>query len=306
MTSIPPRLPPAPVRPLLRTAALNVTVVIALLLVGSGTDRLVAQQPDAGPAPTEPDATVDPQAPAGAEAMDMKELLRAGGMIGLIIMGLSIAMLALIIEHLISIRRRALMPDGLAEIVQGLLASGRITEARKRCRQEDSFLGRVLDEGLAEIPMGYPAVEKVMEDTSGVQAGRLLRKIEYLSVIGTIAPMLGLLGTVWGMILAFQSFATEVNPQVSQLAPGIYKALVTTLLGLGVAVPALTAFALFRNRIDELVAEASLAAEQVFADFKRSQGGRKAESGRRPRTATARVAPVTATREPVDPRETDG
>ena len=87
--------------------------------------------------------------------------------------------------------------------------------------------------------------------------------------------MLGLLGTVWGMIQAFLEFETKANPQVSELAPGIYKALVTTLLGLSVAVPAVASFAVFRNRIDELVAESSLMAEHVFSDFKRLSANRR-------------------------------
>ena len=179
--------------------------------------------------------------------------------------------------------------------VAALVATGRFAEAERLCRERPSFLGTVMAEGLVEAPLGYPAVEKSMEDASAEQAARLFRKIEYLSVIGTIAPMLGLLGTVWGMIVAFQEFATKLNPPVSELAPGIYQALVTTLMGLGVAVPALTAFAIFRNRIDELVAEASLRAEHAWAGFKRAslgRGGRKSvagdDSGRRER----RVPPV--------------
>ena len=108
------------------------------------------------------------------------------------------------------------------------------------------------------------------------QSARLFRRIEYLSVIGTIVPMLGLMGTVWGMIQAFVEFEQEANPQVSELAPGIYRALVTTLLGLAVAVPSLSAFAIFRNRIDELAAEATLLAEHVFADYRRATQKRAA------------------------------
>ncbi|MCA9061113.1 MAG: MotA/TolQ/ExbB proton channel family protein, partial [Planctomycetaceae bacterium] len=74
---------------------------------------------------------------------------------------------------------------------------------------------------------------------------------------------------VWGMILAFVEFEQKANPQVSELAPGIYKALITTLMGLGVASPSLAAFAVFRNRIDELAAEATLLAEHVFSDYRR-------------------------------------
>jgi biopolymer transport protein ExbB len=95
--------------------------------------------------------------------------------------------------------------------------------------------------------------------------------------------MLGLLGTVWGMILAFKEFESKANPQVSELAPGIYHALVTTLMGLGVAIPALLAFAILQNRIDGLVAEASLTAERVFADFKRSVSSKRKPAAGSPR-----------------------
>ena len=245
--------------------------------------------------------TSEPPASAAGQ-LDLRELLRAGGLIGAVIGALSVAMLALIIEHLISIRRNALMPPGLAESVHQHLARGLINEARQQCKLQPSFLAHVLAAGLEEVDLGYESVEKAMEDASTEQAARLFRKIEYLSVIGTLAPMLGLLGTVWGMILAFMEFETKANPQVAELAPGIYKALVTTLMGLGVAVPALACFAIFRNRIDELVAEASLMAERVFADFKRSAAaaGRTTEP-RRPdgRRSTAGSRPARPTVPPV-------
>ena len=248
--------------------------------------------PSPAPAPADADANADANANANANAdvaedaaaadgMTLRQLLRAGGTIGLVILGLSMAMVALIVEHLLTIRRKSLMPEGLAESVSAMVATGRFAEADRLCRERPSFLGEVLAEGLAEAPLGYAAVEKSMEDASAAQSARLFRKIEYLSVIGTIAPMLGLLGTVWGMIVAFQEFANKLNPAVAELAPGIYQALVTTLMGLGVAVPALTAFAIFRNRIDELVAEASLTAEHAWAGFKRASLGSGSGEGRR-------------------------
>ncbi len=271
----------------------------------------VLAQPAADEAPTTQPAAVPTaeQAPANdgttaaSREMTLRQLLRAGGSIGLVILGLSMAMVALIVEHLLTIRRGSLMPAGLAKSVSAMIASGRFAEAEKECRQRPSFLGHVLREGIAEVPLGYPAVEKAMEDSSAEQAARLFRKIEYLSVIGTIAPMLGLLGTVWGMIVAFQGFAAKINPPVSELAPGIYQALVTTLMGLGVAVPALAGFAIFRNRIDEFVAEAAVTAEHAFSDFKRTNLGlattetrRRTSSGKtstgQAARGTSRVAPV--------------
>jgi biopolymer transport protein ExbB len=205
----------------------------------------------------------------GEEGLNVRALLSAGGTIGFLIIGLSVAMVALIVEHLLSIRAGALMPPGLAEKLHQLITAGQYPEADKACRQTPSFLSYVVSSGLQDIGLGYAAVQKAMEDAAQEQAARLYRKIEYLSVIGAIAPMLGLMGTVWGMILAFGEFAQKANPQVAEFAPGISRALVTTLLGLSVAVPALASFFLFRNRIDEMVAETSLKAEAVLAPYKR-------------------------------------
>lgn len=212
-------------------------------------------------------------APAGSVAgkvMSLSELFEAGGTIGYIITGLSFVMVALIVEHLLSLRHNALIPPGLADSIHHHLTLRHFEEARQQCQFHPSFLAYVLAAGLRETDLDYSAVEKSLEDAAVEQSARLYRKIEYLSVIGTIAPMLGLLGTVWGMILAFMEFEQKANPQVSELAPGIYKALVTTLQGLCVAIPALAAFAHFRNRIDQLVADGALTAEAVFADYKRS------------------------------------
>ena len=114
-----------------------------------------------------------------------------------------------------------------------------------------------------------------MEDASAEQAARCYRRIEHLAVISTLAPMLGLMGTVWGMILAFMEFETKANPQISELAPGVYKALVTTLQGLGVAIPATAALAFFRSRVEELSMEATMVVSHIFADFRRTTQLRK-------------------------------
>jgi len=215
----------------------------------------------------EADNIVRQEAPG--RPLQFTELVKAGGAIGYLIGVLSLIMVALIIDHLLNIRRTTLMPPGVAEEVHRLLGEREIDGAKQACEQHPSFLSRLLNAGLDEVGVGYANIEKSMEDAAVEQSARLFRRIEYLSVIGTIVPMLGLMGTVWGMIQAFVEFEQKANPQVSELAPGIYRALVTTLLGLGVAVPSLSAFAIFRNRIDELSAEATLLAEHVFADFRR-------------------------------------
>ena len=207
---------------------------------------------------------------AAAAVLDVRELLEAGGVVGLLILALSVAMVALIVGQVLGVRRGSLIPRGLAEEAHGLVSRRRFGEADELARRRGGLLGRLVSAGVAAAPRGYDAAEKAMEDAAAEHAAKLTRRAEYLSVIATVAPMLGLLGTVWGMMLAFNEFSAKANPQVSELAPGIFRALVTTLLGLGVAVPAVASFALLRNRIDELVAEAAGVAEHVFADLRRA------------------------------------
>ena len=193
-----------------------------------------------------------------------------GAIIVLLLLALSITAAYLVIEHLLTIRRSEIMPDGLGDEVRKLLSAGRIAEADQACRTKPSFLSFVLLNGIAEIEGGWTAVEKAVEDATAEQSARLFRKIEYLSVIGNIAPMVGLLGTVTGMIFAFQRVAvTQGSAGAGDLAEGIYQALVTTVGGLIVAIPSLGAFAIFRNRVDQFVAEAAYMAQHVFTPLKR-------------------------------------
>ncbi len=193
-----------------------------------------------------------------------------GAMIMLLLLSLSVTAAYLVIDHLMTIRRGEIMPEGLSEHVRQLLLAGQVTEADQACRSKPSFLTFVLLNGLAEIESGWPAVEKAMEDATAEQSARLFRKIEYLSVIGNIAPMVGLLGTVTGMIIAFQTVAnTQGAAGAADLAKGIYQALVTTVGGLLVAIPSLGAFAVFRNRVDQFVAEAAYLAQHALTPLKR-------------------------------------
>ncbi len=223
----------------------------------------------------EPSAAV-PGAPASTEIAPQGffDIVFAGGWVGVSIMlllfGLSITAAYLVIEHLMTLRRKELMPEGLGETVRQSLIDGRVAEAEQACRQRPSFLAFILLNGIAELEGGWNAIEKSVEDATAEQAARLFRRVEYLSVIGNIAPMVGLLGTVTGMIIAFQRVAvTQGSAGAADLAEGIYQALVTTVGGLIVAIPSLAAFAIFRNRVDQLVAEAAYIAQHVFTPLKR-------------------------------------
>jgi biopolymer transport protein ExbB len=202
------------------------------------------------------------------------QIVFAGGWVGIsiivLLLLLSVTAAYLVFEHLLTIRRQELVPEPLQDELRDLLAKRRVTEAEAACQAEPSLLSFVVQQGLAERDGGWPAIEKALEDALADQAAQLLRKIEYLSLIGNIAPMVGLLGTVTGMIFAFQEVASSQGAAgAGDLAEGIYQALVTTVGGLLVAIPSLAAYAILRNRVDQLVAEASYVILHVCRPLKR-------------------------------------
>lgn len=202
------------------------------------------------------------------------DIVFSGGLVGagivFVLIALSILTVYLIVEQLMVLRSREVMPKGLADEVRQYLSQGRLPDADAACRKRPSPLSFVLISGLSEIDFGWQAMEKAMEDAVAEQAAKLYRKIEYLSVIGNLAPMCGLLGTVTGMIFAFQEVAvSQGTAGAADLAEGIYSALVTTVAGLIVAIPSLAAFAIFRNRIDQLIAETAYLSQHVFAPVRR-------------------------------------
>lgn len=232
-------------------------------LAAAGRSPLQAQ-PSSGEAGPAPAAAAEPP-------QSFLEIVHAGGLVGYTIMLLSIVAVALVAEHVWTIREPLLVPHGLANDVHASLQAGNLRQAAAQCQAQPSLLAAVLGAGLAEAEFGWSAVEKAAEDALAEQSARLLRKLEYLNVIGNIAPMLGLLGTVIGMVLAFRQVAlSQGTAQAADLAAGIYLALVTTVQGLVVAIPALAAFAILRNRVDHLVAEAAGLATHALAALKRS------------------------------------
>ena len=212
-----------------------------------------------------------PSDPGGSGWFD---ILFSGGIVGLAILlvlfALSVAAAYLVFDQIMTLRRTEILPTGVGDSVRQALLNARVAEADVACRNAPSVLSFVLLSGLSEMEFGWREVEKAVEDSLAEQSARLMRRIEYLSVIGNIAPMVGLLGTVTGMIFAFQQVATTRGAAgAGDLAEGIYQALVTTVGGLVVAIPALAAYAICRNRVDSLIAEVAYQAQHALMPIKR-------------------------------------
>jgi biopolymer transport protein ExbB len=236
-------------------------------------------------------------AAAATQPTGFLDIVFSGGLVGIVIivalLGLSIAAVYLIFDQIMTLRRSEIAPDGLHDSVRQALLRGSVAEADAACRRQPSVLSYTLLFGLSEIDLGWHEVEKSVEDALAEQSARLMRKIEYLSLIGNIAPMVGLLGTVTGMIIAFQQVATSAGAAgAGDLAEGIYQALVTTVGGLVVAIPSLGAFAIFRNRVDALIADVAHQTGHALSPIKRRNTARRAEKPSVVPTAT----------KPIDPR----
>ncbi len=205
--------------------------------------------------------------------------LIASGLIGLIIIILSFVAVGLIIEHAISIRKERLMPEAVLQQLEEMLHHGQIAEATEFCRDPKNYslASDVILAGLETYQgseFGFAEYKAAVEEAGEDNTARLYRKTDMLNVIAAIAPMLGLLGTVYGMILAFNELANDAKPPTpSQLAGGISLALVTTMEGLVVAIPAMCAFSYFRNKIDSLVSECGKRVERILMPLARKRNG---------------------------------
>lgn len=162
-------------------------------------------------------------------------------------------------------RRESIVPEGLADRLREILREKRAAYAADVAAQSGSFLGDVVRAGLAEAGAGHAAMLRAAESAAEELTLRRLRRVEPLGVIGNVAPMVGLFGTVYGIILAFRAIVSAGGaPDPVSLAAGIGTALVTTFWGLVVAIPALSAYAVIRGRIDGMTLEAAREAENLL------------------------------------------
>ncbi len=201
-------------------------------------------------------------------------------LIGSAIIWLLLLMSALSLGYALSLmlryRRNVVLPQKTREEIEVLLAEKCYREAIDYAHGDPSFLGQLVSAALGEAGLGFEAMQRAVAEEGDVQTSRMLRPVEYLNVVGNLAPMMGLFGTVYGMIMAFgQLVAAGGKPNPVELAGGISTSLVTTFWGLVVAIPALAAYAIVRNKIDALTSEGIVQAEQLIRPFK--PGIKKAE-----------------------------
>ncbi len=161
---------------------------------------------------------------------------------------LSFGLVALLVMCFMQFRKTVLIPPALTTAFEQHVEAKQYQEAFDLVKADDSYMGHVLAAGMGKLQSGYPAAVEAMQGAQGEEAMKLEHKISYVSLIGALAPMFGLLGTVDGMVAAFMLIAQrDTAPKPSELAVGISQALVTTLIGLWLAIPAIACYGLFKN-----------------------------------------------------------
>ena len=183
----------------------------------------------------------------------MLELVKAGGWLMLPILLCSVAAMAIIVERFWTLKRERVAPENLVVRVWQWVNEGKLDEERIKSLRQGSPLGRILAAALIKRHRSREIMKESIEDVGRHVVHELERYLNTLGTIASVTPLLGLLGTVIGMIKVFAVITTQGVGDPGILANGISEALITTAAGLSVAIPSVMFYRFFRGRVDELV-----------------------------------------------------
>jgi biopolymer transport protein ExbB len=232
---------------------------------------------EAAPASTAAPATAA-ESPPQTKSM-LRWALEASGPIGVFLLCLSIYFTAVVIRLFMELRLSEAVPPALVDKMETAIREKKFQELYDACRDNESYVARLVRTGVANLPNGRPEAKEAMNAASDEIVTGMESKISYLAIIGQLGPMIGLVGTIWGMIMSFQEIATAAGsqPKPEKVAEGISTALFITLEGVALAVPAIFFFSFFRNRIAVLTMEANRVADRTIASL--VHAAKQAKSG---------------------------
>ncbi|MEO7931827.1 MAG: MotA/TolQ/ExbB proton channel family protein [Chthoniobacterales bacterium] len=179
----------------------------------------------------------------------------------------SVTMVTFIVQNILFLRNEKLAPPPLLDSLRQTLSSGNYQEAWEICRANSSYIANVLRAGLERLGRGKEAVQEGLAE-HGLREAQILRtRNSYLSVIGVVSPMIGLLGTVIGMMRAFATLASSGIKNPSALAANISEVLLATASGLFIAIPAFVTYYIFRNRAQMVIVHADDKINELVSDI---------------------------------------
>lgn len=192
----------------------------------------------------------------------------------IMLVGCSIAGVAIAIDAILRIRETRIAPPETTEHLRSLISSRQFEELMNFTSTDQSYVSQSLNAGLRRAHLGYPAMREAMETAAGDQTAGYFRRIEFLNIIGNTGPLIGLLGTVLGMIYAFDALnAAGGNAKPSELSGGIARALWHTFGGLLVAIPCLLVYGFYRTKVDKITGKAALVSEELLESLRPAEKG---------------------------------
>ena len=204
----------------------------------------------------------------------MFELLQSGGAIMAVIFVFSLVGLAAFFERLFALRRGRVVPESMRIELLELVRQGRLADAITTCRKDDGPLGRVVEVIVTHAGQPRADIKELAEEVGRRESADLERFTGVVGIVASVAPLLGLLGTVWGMIQTFDVIQANGMGDIGRMAGGISTALVTTFGGLSVGIPALMGHRYLLSRVDELTLELEEASLYILDNL-----GPKADQG---------------------------
>jgi biopolymer transport protein ExbB len=246
-----------------------IRLLLAACLLASSTVAITCLTPGVVVAQEEGEEFASEEGGGGGSNLLVYIAGACGWIFGPVFLLLSFILVALLVMCFLQIRKTILLPESLSHQFETHLEAKEYQPAYELAKNDDSYLGHVLAAGMGKLQAGYPAAIAAMEEAQGDEQMKLEHKISYVSLIGALAPMLGLLGTVTGMVSSFKQIADNpgVAPKPDQLAGGISTALVTTLIGLWIAIPAILFFQMFKNWLEEIYAESTEETTRLMSRF---------------------------------------
>jgi len=191
-----------------------------------------------------------------------------GTMYAIIFLVMSIVLVALVVRSLLAVQKNNFIPDDLIQGVDASLGEKNAQAAVEIVRADESFLGQVVAAGIGKLQNGKEAALEAMQIVGESETMKIDHLLSYLALIGNIAPMVGLLGTVQGMVKSFARIASSTATiKPSELAGGIEQALYTTLFGLFLAIPAIVIYNMLRNRVQRFIFDAGTQSEEMLDRF---------------------------------------
>lgn len=231
-------------------------------------DAAADPAPAAEPAPAQPAADAGGAPAAKSQSLLSWTVESLGWAYVVIFLALSFTLVSLFVMNLLAARRETLLPQELVDGFEEKLNEKQFQDAYDLARADESVLGQVLSAGLAKLSKGYNKALEGMQEVGEEESMKLEHRLSYMALIGNLSPMIGLFGTVQGMISSFQVIALGgATPKPADLAAGISTALFTTLVGLAVAIPAIAAYNILRNRVTRLLLEVGVTSENLMSRF---------------------------------------